>query len=81
MYLTRKCLIEIKNLLYKRVLAKDYELLFSMKIEVLFSMKTEVSGSIRKTSTFKMNISWMDAQQRPKITQIIITCEQTLCKV
>jgi len=34
-------------------------------------MKIEVSGSIRKNSTFRMNISWMDAQQRPKITQII----------
>jgi len=34
-------------------------------------MKIEVSGSIRKKSTFRMNISWMDAQQRPKTTQII----------
>jgi len=34
-------------------------------------MKIEVSGSIRKKNTFKMNISWMDTQQRPKITQII----------
>jgi len=36
------------------------------------SIFIEVSSSIRKKSTFRMNISWMDAQQRPNITQIII---------
>jgi len=35
------------------------------------SMKIEVSGSISKKSPFRMDISWMDAQQRPQITQII----------
>jgi len=35
------------------------------------SNNKKVSGSPRKKSFFRMNISWMDAQQRPKIIHII----------
>jgi len=41
-------------------------------------MKIEVSCLTRKKCTFRMNISWKDAQKRPEIIHIIIQLVNSL---